>query len=108
MDPQNNVTKEPTMKPIDFLISSDEDGESRLTNQAPFSVTGLPMLHISSSEINGDFTADDIITFNPETNEICIAAYVVENWALNPERTAEELEAARLFLRQWPDGPQIA
>ncbi len=35
------------------------------------------------------------------------AAMLVVSWATRPHRTHEEREAARLFLSQWPDGPQL-
>lgn len=35
------------------------------------------------------------------------AAMLVVSWATRPHRTHEEREAARVFLSQWPDGPQL-
>lgn len=35
------------------------------------------------------------------------AARHVADWATQPERTAEEIDAAGKFLSQWPDGPQL-
>jgi hypothetical protein len=35
------------------------------------------------------------------------AAYYVARWAHQPERTAYEIEAARAYLAQWPEGPQV-
>ena len=31
---------------------------------------------------------------------------LIEAWVSEPERTPEEVEAAKLFLSQWPDGPR--
>ena len=36
-----------------------------------------------------------------------IAAHVVALWALDPERSEADYQAARKFLRYWPTGPQL-
>jgi hypothetical protein len=36
------------------------------------------------------------------------AAEIVAGWALDEAHTSEEKNAAALFLRQWPEGPQLS
>jgi hypothetical protein len=38
---------------------------------------------------------------------IITAASIVAGWAGSGERTKKEIEAAKKFLSQWPEGPQI-
>jgi hypothetical protein len=35
------------------------------------------------------------------------AAKIVTAWGCKPDRTPDEQDAARAFLRQWPAGPQL-
>lgn len=86
----------------DILISSDPDGgTAALTTYSPLSHYGIPILRIEGDDINGDFGPADIV------HSTLTAADVVAGWAIKPERTDGEIETARLFLSQWPDGPQI-
>ena len=36
-----------------------------------------------------------------------LVGHIVYMWAGNADRTEEEYQAARKFLRYWPDGPQL-
>jgi hypothetical protein len=93
---------------IHFLIMADEDGGTAyLTNQSSASSYGIPVLQVSADDIDGDFGPADIIGNMDDLGDLIPAATVIAAWANNPERTVEELEAARLFLQQWPEGPQI-
>jgi hypothetical protein len=82
-------------------------GTVRLTTESAASSYGVPVLVI---EIAGGWNrelgpADLIGDFGDEG--MCHAAEFVETWAKLSERTAEEREAARLFLASWPEGPQL-
>jgi hypothetical protein len=81
-----------------LLLTDKSRGTATLTTDSPQSHYGLPILRIESE---GDFGPADMV------DHIVTAADIVAGWASNPGRTAEEIGAARMFLRQWPDGPQI-
>jgi hypothetical protein len=65
---------------------------------------GIPVLRIEAEDVDGDFGPADLIG---EVPNLVSAASIVSGWAKTGKRTKEEIEAARLFLCQWPDGPQI-
>jgi len=69
-----------------------------LMTDSPASSYGQPVLRVEGRDLGpadlmpaGEFAAD-----------------VVRAWALGAGRSAEEREAARRFLRQWPEGPQLS
>jgi hypothetical protein len=96
------------MKEIDYLILQDKKGgTARLTNQSPSSRYNVPVLEITAEDIDGDFGPASLIGDLEAPWTLFPAANVVYAWAQKPERTQEEVEAARLFLRQWPEGPQV-
>ena len=89
---------------MEILITKDEKGGTcHLTTYSPQSHYGIPVLRIDGEDIDGDFGPADIIGTAPD---IIYAAEVVAGWAKETGRTTEEIEAARSFLRQWPEGPQ--
>ena len=70
-----------------------------LTVYSPQSHYGIPVLRI-----------DDDNPYDLGPADSCgskLAAEVVAGWAEKKNRTEKEKNAARLFLRQWPEGPQI-
>lgn len=90
---------------IDFLILTDNDGgEARLTNQTPSARYGIPCLSINARDLCGAFGPADLLGTPPQC---FFAADVGRRWGSEPDRTPAERQAAGLFLRQWPDGPQL-
>ena len=67
-----------------------------------------PLLRVDGSEAWGDFKPADLLHVL-DAGEIrdTAAASIVALWAGQRGRTAAELAAARAFLTQWPEGPQI-
>ena len=92
---------------IDYVIIRDpEGGVAKLTNQSPSSRYGVPVLEITGVDIEGDFGPADILDYRPGSAPLYAAAIVVA-WGSQHGRNPTERAAARMFLRQWPDGPQI-
>lgn len=88
----------------DYLILSDHDGgTARLVTDSTASSYGIPVLVLDGEDIRGDFGPADVLP----TDQPLTGADLVARWGSEPERTTSELKAARLFLGQWPDGPQI-
>ena len=88
----------------DIFIAMDEKGGTAiLTTDTPMSSHGIPILRINAENIKGDFEPGDIIGDDCTTT----AAEVVVGWAKSRNRTEAELKAATVFLKQWPEGPQI-
>lgn len=86
----------------DILISIDPNGgTATLTTASPMSHYGIPVLRIEADDVEGDFGPADIIDGD------MTAAGVILGWANRPGRTEDELRAARLYLGQWPEGPQL-
>ena len=71
-----------------------------LTTNSPASHYGIPALRIETDE-GPDLGPSEFLRNGK------LAAAVVAAWATKKCRKPEELEAARRFLRQWPDGPQV-
>lgn len=51
----------------------------------------------------------DVATMLPaiQPERVRFCANDIFMWAIQPERTGEEITAAQRFLAQWPQGPQI-
>jgi len=93
---------------MDILILKDEKGwTARLTTESPASHYGIPILQITADDVDGDFGPSDIIGTVDKPDELLTAAQIVYAWGTQRDRREEEREAARSFLRQWPEGPQI-
>ncbi|OHD67197.1 MAG: hypothetical protein A2W19_11710 [Spirochaetes bacterium RBG_16_49_21] len=91
---------------MNLLISKDKDGGcAYLTTDSPASHYGAPVLQISADDIDGDFGPSDFI--DDGNGHIFSGAQIVAGWVSQPDRTPEEISAARKFLQQWPEGPQI-
>lgn len=94
----------------DILITKDKDGGmAYLTTASSQSHYGIPVLRIEGAQDIPDRGIDygpaDIVA---ETgNHILTGASIVAGWAMDKKRTPREVEIARLYLSQWPDGPQI-
>jgi len=92
----------------DILITKDgKGGTAILTTNSPVSHYGIPVLQITAEDVDGDFGPADLIGDLDHPERIITAANIVVGWAKTGKRTKEEIEAAGLFLSQWPDGPQI-
>jgi hypothetical protein len=90
---------------MDYLILTDtEGGTATLKTNSPASHYGIPILRIDASDVVGDFGPADLIATEPKPLS---AAVIVAAWGGSPERTPEEREAARKYLCQWPNGPQL-
>jgi hypothetical protein len=91
-----------------LLYEDNEVGSARLIRVPVASSPGVPVLRIHGAKVAGDFQPADVLadpwSGKPSTER---AAHVVRAWAADPDRTEEQREAARLFLRQWSDGPQM-
>ena len=106
-----SILPETELTGIDILILEDTNGgTATLTTQSPQSHYGCPVLRIEDDDdrIDGDFGPADLIDFRSLGSGLVSAAEIVYGWAHRPGRTLEEIAAARLFLCQWPEGPQIA
>jgi hypothetical protein len=92
---------------MNILIMKDKDGGTAyLTTESPASHYGIPVLQITAEDVDGDFGPGELIG-DLEAGPLMYAADIVASWAKQPGRTEAELKAARMFLRQWPEGPQI-
>ena len=90
---------------MDITMIKNESGEkTSLTTESPASHYGMPVLRIEAEVVSGDFGPADLIGEPPKA---FTAAQGVAGWGSQPERTPEEQHAAKAFLGQWPDGPQI-
>ncbi|HNY78454.1 MAG: hypothetical protein RBS72_18070 [Sedimentisphaerales bacterium] len=58
--------------------------------------------------MDGDFGPADCIDFSAIGKGMTPAAAIVAAWGNEPGRSDEERDAARRFLSQWPEGPQVA
>ena len=93
-----------TMKYV--VLNDPKGGMAYLTAESQGSSHGVPVLEIRAGDVDGTFGPEDLIY--DESGPVMRAASLVELWASSPERSDDEIEAARRFLRQWPDGPQVA
>jgi len=92
---------------MNILITTDaKGGTARLITDSPASRYGIPVLQIDADDVSGDFGPSDLIGGTGKI-PIMTAASIVAGWAMQPKRTDEERHTAYLFLRQWPEGPQI-
>jgi hypothetical protein len=95
---------------MDHLIYQDSElGSARLIGKPPAGSREVPVLHVERDGLCGDFGPADILadpwSGSPSAQRVAEIVYI---WTICPERTETEREAARLFLWQWPDGPQLA
>lgn len=91
----------------DIVIATDPEGGSAvLTTHSPMSHYGCPVLQITAEDVDGDFGPADLI-HDDAHERIYPAANVVAGWAMKPERSVLEVKAARMYLAQWPEGPQV-
>jgi len=89
---------------MNYLILTDDDGgTTRLTTEHAASSYKIPVLVIEAEDVAGVFGPADLIGDSGISGADVVAA-----WGRAPERTDHERDAARRYLQQWPDGPQIA
>lgn len=83
------------------LFHSEKEGRLVLTKSAE----GRVVIRIENvpNVCDGDYGPSDIL--RPGEVPMYAAGYV-QSWALEKCRSDAGIEAARAFLRQWPDGPQ--
>ena len=87
---------------MNLLIYSPRDGENlSLTTESASSSYGIPVMRIESPELTGDFGPADLLGPN------LTAAKALVGLHHNIPLEGDALEAAKQFLSQWPDGPQI-
>ena len=91
-----------------YLVLNDPDGGMAFltTESAVGTRDGVPVLEIRAGEVDGTFGPADLIY--DESGPVMRAAPLVEVWASSPDRSDAEIEAARRFCAQWPEGPQVA
>jgi hypothetical protein len=65
----------------------------------------LPTAEVNTAHLRGTFGPAAVIVGKDQT--LRTVAQAVVEWATRPERTQEEREAAKRFLEQWPQGPQL-
>jgi hypothetical protein len=91
------------------MISTDgKGGRAYLTWGSPMSHYGCPVLRIDAEDVDGDFGPADLIDASSIGRGVFPAANIVAGWVAKVGRTPEEVEAARKFLAQWPEGPQVS
>ena len=82
------------------ILTDEEGGTAHLITDSPASKCGIPILRIVAADVNGDFTAENVI-LNPENptdmSLVTPAADVVAWWMLATCRTAEEILTGELF-----------
>jgi hypothetical protein len=94
----------------DIIVLKDKDGGTAvLTTASPQSHYGVPVLRIEGAkdipERGIDYGPADLIA---EVKGVPLrGAHIVAGWALGKGRTQAEIQIARQYLRQWPDGPQL-
>jgi hypothetical protein len=92
----------------DILILKDKKGGTAvLTTNSPASHYGILVLQITAEDVDGDFGPADLIGDIEKPETIVTAASIVYAWAKTKKRKPHEIEVAKSFLRQWPEGPQI-
>jgi hypothetical protein len=94
---------------MDHLIYEDSEIVSaRLITETTGKSPQVPVLRVERAELCADFGPRDILedpwSGKPSRER---AADLVFAWANDPERPAEDRREARLFLSQWPTGPQL-
>jgi hypothetical protein len=93
-------------RPIDLVVFKDLEGRStRLSNQSSRSRNGLPLLCVDAMGVRCIAGPRDELGIPP--GGMMRAAELVLYWARQPNRSLIEQDVARLFLRQWPEGPQL-
>jgi hypothetical protein len=91
------------MKPMDHTIIMGALA-AHLTSEHAASSYGLPVLVVNREA----FGPADVVLDPEDPDNVTLAAEVVHAWASQPERTPEERDAARRYLGQWPEGPQLS
>lgn len=89
------------------ILTDSEGGTAILTDETAACRYGIHVLLIDAEDLKGEFGPADLIGDLDRPETLMHAAEPVLAWALKPERTPEEREAARRFLAQWPEGPQL-
>jgi hypothetical protein len=92
---------------MEYIIHENETERSMLTTDSPASHHNIPVLRIEYAKDmeSGDYGPSDMLGI--VDGSTVYAAYVVASWGNEPERTADELDAARSFCSRWAGGPQV-
>ena len=91
---------------MEITLFIEPEKEFQLTTKSPQSLYGLPVLRIEGDDFPTDYGPEDDVSLLAGL-VVLKAGELVAAWASVKDRTPKEREAARKFLRQWPDGPQI-
>ena len=87
---------------MELLLFTDREGiEYKLTTDSPMSSYGIPVVRVEN-ESPGDYGPADMLTF---AGLPVVASGLVALWARLAGRTPEEIEFAKSFLAQDPNGP---
>jgi len=89
-----------------FLFNDPSGAMAYLTTESPASRDEALVLAVRAGDVDGDFGPADLI-YDAGVPAMTAAA-LVEVWASSPDRSDDEIEAARRFCAQWPEGPQVA
>lgn len=104
---QTVPTTKKEVKNMHILIAKDQNGGTAyLTTQSPASHYGRPVLQVTAEDLDDDFGPGDLLG-GIEKGSFMYAADIVTCWARQSGLTEEEMEAAKVYLRQWPEGPQV-
>lgn len=82
-----------------FVIADRRGARAVLVTDHPMA-GGRPVLLVQAGDVSGLYGPRDVL-------RTASAGALVEVWAEQSGRTEAELEAARAFLGQWPEGPQV-
>lgn len=90
-----------------LILTDPKGGTAHLTTESPASHYGIPVLQITAEDIDGDFGPSNLIGDLDKPDQLLTAAQIVYAWAKTKAKTPKEIQAAKSFLSQWPEGPQL-
>jgi len=89
-----------------YLIWNDPDGGMvYLTTDSPAGSHGVPVLEVRAGTLDGIYWPSAPL-YEKGAGSMT-AASLVKAWADSSDRSDAEIEAARRFCAQWPEGPQV-
>ncbi len=95
---------------MEYILSTEKETGSAavtLTTDSPQSHYGIPVVRFELLPDSPDCGPADLWPDSLGMLDGLTCADEVFAWGRKAERTEEEISAAKLFLSQWPDGPQL-